>query len=235
MSAPASAPSIVVVGAGAANLKSAVAANLVAALTVLDVAVALRDHDGASTRALAGDTAAVAVVALPWAGRPIAVVPGDARLDDPRLASARLVVVDPPPRLGEATRRAIDEAALVLVPVDASSLARRVLREVAALVAASAEPGRLRVALSRVVPRDADRWALVESIDGDAPGALLHATLPMARARRAGTPQAAGTLAPAPLYAPGTAAARAYARLARELVDALQLGDATAARVSTTA
>jgi len=229
-----SAPSIVVVGAGAANMKSAVAANLVAALAALDVAVALRDHDGASMRALAGDAPGAAVT-LPWAARPVAGVPGDAPLDDPRLADARLVVVDPPPRLGDATRRAIDAAALVLVPVDASSLARRVLREVAALVAASAEPGRLRVALSRVVPRDADRWALVESIDGDAPGALLHATLPMARVRRAGTPQATGTLVPAPLYAPGTAAARAYARLARELVDALQLGGPAAARVSTTA
>jgi hypothetical protein len=40
---------------------------------------------------------------------------------------------------------------------------------------------------------------------------------------------------PAPLYAPGTAAARAYERLARELVDALRPHGAPDARISTTA
>lgn len=204
---------IVVVGAGASNLKSVVAANLVVACAALDVAVALDDRHGASTRALAVGAALDVdgrLARLPWIPRPIA-------LGTP--AGVSLVVVDPPPRLDATTCAAVDGADVVLVPVDASPLARRVLRDVAARVAASPAPDRLRVALSRVVPRDVDRWALVEELDGEALGALLHATLPMAR----------------PRYAPRTAAARAYARLARELLVPLGLVSSDASSVSTSA
>jgi hypothetical protein len=90
------------------------------------------------------------------------------------------------------------------VPVDASALARRVLAEVA-----PAAGDRLRVVLARRLPRTADRWALVEQLEALADGALVPVTLPMARAG-----------APA-LYAPGTAAARAYVRLAADTRAAL--------------
>jgi chromosome partitioning protein len=209
---------IVVVGAGSANLKSTVAANLATALAALDLPVALADADGASSRALTandGDAPTAGVAPLPWTPRAV-------RLADPShptAAAGEIVVVDPPPRLGPATTAALAAADLVLVPVDATALARRVLRDVAALVGASARPPRLRAALARLVPREADRWGLVDAIEALAPGALLHTTLPMARSVR---PVGRGAAArQAMLFAPGTAAARAYAALARELLDGL--------------
>lgn len=199
--------SIVVVGAGAANLKSVVATNLVVACASLDVDVALDDRDGTSSHALLPEGGAAR---LPWIARSITI--GAA-------TDAALLVVDPAPRFDDATRAAIDGADIVLVPVDASPFARRILRDVVRVVADSPAPDRVRVALARVVPRDADRWALVDELDGDAPGALLHSTLPMGRL----------------LYAPRTAAARAYARLARELLVPLGLLPEVAGAVSTSA
>jgi cellulose biosynthesis protein BcsQ len=207
---------IVVVGAGAANLKSTVAANLAAAVAMLDVAVALHDRDGASTRALSQTATPGRRVQLPWAAGSIVLGPAQGAH-----SGVPLAIVDPPPRLDEVTRADVAAADLVLVPVDASPLARRALREVRVLLDQSGHLDRLRVALSRVVPRTADRWALVDDIEGDAPGALLHATLPMVRARR-------GSLAgrDVTLYAPGTAAAHAYERLARELLAVVGLAPA---------
>lgn len=204
---------IVVVGAGAANLKSTVAANLAAAFAAsatLDVPVALADADGASSRALAAEAHDAQ---LPWARRPVRLVASRDAAGD------ALVVVDPPPRLGPATTDAIAAADLVLVPVDATPLALRVLRDVAAVVRVAERPPRLRAALARLVPREADRWELVDRVEATAPGALLRSTLPMARSTRlvAGDPLSR----PAMLYAPGTAAARAYALLAEELLEAL--------------
>jgi len=205
---------VLVLGAGAGNLKSTVAANLVCALAAAGVDVALADADGASSRALrVGAPYGRALAPLPWVGRVL-------RLDDapdPRPLTGEVLVVDPPPRFDDAARGRIRDADLVLVPVDASSLAFRVLGEVAGHVGALPDDRRplLRVALGRLLPRDVDRWGLVDRIDEAAPGALVHTTLPMARTVRVGADRQAR------LYAPGTAAARAYARLARELLDAL--------------
>jgi cellulose biosynthesis protein BcsQ len=197
---------LVVVGAGGANLKSTVAANLAAALAALDVPVALADAEGASSRVLGAP--------LPWTPRQVRLADGarDAAPDE-------LLVVDPPARLGPATTDAIADASLVLVPVDATPLALRVLRDVAAIVRVAGRPPALRAVLARLVPRTADRWGLLDRVEELAPGALLRTTLPMARSVR---------LAPndpiarqAVLYAPGTAAARAYRRLAVELLGAI--------------
>jgi cellulose biosynthesis protein BcsQ len=206
---------IVVVGAGAANVKSTVALNLAVALAGIGNApVTLVDLDGAPAAAL-GVTPPGAVE-IPWLPRPLPVVATLDAVGDSLLPGST-VVVDPPPRLDATTRAVLDRARVVLVPVDASPLAARVLGEVAAAVGGGA---RLRVALARRLPRDVDRWGLVDRVDELAPGALLRSTLPMARpgaATRAGTVAHAGRRA-AVLYAPGSAAARAYSALAAELM-----------------
>jgi cellulose biosynthesis protein BcsQ len=205
---------IVVVGAGAANVKSTVALNLAVALVgAADASVTLVDLDGAPAAALGVTPPAVA--AIPWLARPLPVVAAlDTALDGALEAGlpGSTVVVDPPPRLDTTTRAVLARAHVVLVPVDASPLATRVLGEVAAAVGPTA---RLRVALARRLPRDVDRWGLVDRVDELAPGALLRSTLPMARPGGA-RPVAARRAAV--LYAPGSAAARAYAALAGEIV-----------------
>ena len=212
---------VVVLGAGAHVHKSTVALNLAVAAAALGVETALRDLDGASSRALrralgahadapshaeadapAIDSANGSVARLPWTMAPLHL---DAR--DPRAA---LVVVDPPPRLDDEVRALVRAADLVLVPVDASPLARRLVRETAALAVGGAP--RLALALARRLPRETDRWALVEALDAEAPGALLATTLPMGSA-----PRGRGRTDAARLYAPRTAAARAYATLVRAL------------------
>ena len=70
--------------------------------------------------------------------------------------------------------------------------------------------------LAALLPRDVDRWGLVDRVDELAPGALLRATLPMAPSRAAARPVAARRSAL--LYAPGSSAARAYAALAGEIM-----------------
>lgn len=204
---------LVVVGAGAASLKSTVALNVAVAAAAAGTATLLRDLDGASSRALARAAGDGAAVTLPWAAAPLAV----SAAPDPEPASAApgalaLVVVDPPPRLDDAVRAELARATVVLVPVDASPLARRALREVAAWRAARESPPVLRVALARALPRDADRWALLEEIEALAPDALLPATLPAGRLAAPGARERV-----ARLYAPGTRAAAAYAALARTL------------------
>lgn len=240
---------VVVVGAGAANLKSTVALNLAAAVAAGGRAVRLVDGDGASGRALrralaggpgaetgidgaslhgpsTGERADAWTARLPWAAAPVAVVDHPGLVSLARLhgapqdgSAAPVTIVDPPPRLDGPVRAALDAADMVLVPVDASSLALRVLGEVEAALAGRG--GALCVALARRLPRSADRWALVERLEGLAPGVLLPVTLPMARAT-AGRRDAL-------LYAPGTRAARAYAALARALalVDAPESPTAT--------
>jgi cellulose biosynthesis protein BcsQ len=215
--------------AGAAGLKSAVALNLAAALAAAGAAVRLRDLDGASSRGLAaaaGPLGAGGRVRLPWAAADLAVVrgegPGDPGADD---GDAGLIeVVDPPPRFDASVRALAASAALVVVPVDASALARRVLGEVAPAVAAGG--GRLRVVLTRRLPRAADRWALVDQLDALAPDALSPVTLPVPR------PGAAGAAA---LYAPGTRGARAYAQLAADVRAQLAACAAAPASLSTSA
>lgn len=210
---------IVVVGAGAANVKSTVALNLAVALSgfVAHAAgdgrspVALADLDGAPSAALRLDGAGMAEI--PWLPRPLAVVRS---LDE--AAPGATVVVDPPPRLDGTTRAAIAVATLVVVPVDASPLAARVLGDVAAALRDGGGRAVLRVALARRLPRDVDRWGLVDRVDEIAPGALLRSTLPMARpsAARSGETRRAAVL-----YAPSSSAARAYETLVGELMQEL--------------
>jgi hypothetical protein len=167
--------------AGAGPLRSTAALNLAAAVAAAGTAVVLRGPDGSATP-----------LALPWA--------------PPPAGGESATVVDLPPRLDDAVRAALAESDRVLVPVDASPLARRALREVAAVLGARA-PEVLRVALARTLPRDADRWALLGELEEIAPGALVPTTLPSGRGRGA----------PPRLYAPGTAGARAYVRVAAAL------------------
>ena len=214
MSASGPAARLVVVGAGAASLKSTVALNLAVAAATAGTDTRLRDLDGASSRALvraAGAGADEGSVALPWAAAPLAVSVGpDAEPEGPETPA--LVVVDPPPRLDDAVRAELARATVVLVPVDATPVARRALREVAAWLATREAPPALRVAMARALPRDADRWALLEEVEALAPGAMLPATLP---AGRLASP--AGRERVARLYAPGTRGAAAYAALVRAL------------------
>ncbi len=217
---------LVVVGAGAASLKSTVALNLAVAAAAGGTATALRDLDGASSRALARAAGDGAAVALPWAAAPLTV---HAQTDVVGVETS-LVVVDAPPRLDDAVRAELARAALVLVPVDASPVARRALAEVAAWIAARPAPPVLRVALARGLPRAADRWALLEEIEALAPGAMLPTTLPAGRA-----PATGGRERVARLYAPGTRAAAAYAALLRAMGVAIPAaGDAGLSVPSTT-
>ena len=204
---------IVVVGAGAANVKSTVALNLAVALSAHGAGddrspVALADLDGAPSIALRLDGPGAAEI--PWLPRPLAVVRS---LE--AVAPGATVVVDAPPRLDGTTRAAIAAATLVVVPVDASPLAARVLGEVAAALRSGGGRAVLRVALARRLPRDVDRWGLVDRVDEIAPGALLRSTLPMARpaAARSGETRRAAVL-----YAPSSSAARAYEALVGELM-----------------
>jgi chromosome partitioning protein len=226
----ASAPArvVTVVGAGAGNLKGTVALNLAAALAALGRRVALHEHDGAAAAALgASAPARVPLPRAPYGAAAVELALYGA--DDVPSAPGGIVVVDPPPRLDARTRAAVAAAHVVIVPVDASPLALRVLADVAATVqAVAASPApRLRVVLARLVPRSADRWSLVERVAEVAPGALFHATLPMARraGRDAGRGGGAPAVGGAVLYAPGTRAAAAYRALAVELLAALD-GDA---------
>jgi len=221
---------VAVVGGGATNVKSTVALNLALALAnaASAPAVTLADLDGAARLALRLDGAGVATV--PWSHVPLRIATSLDGAEAP--GSGELVVVDPPPRFGPTTERALALADVALVPVDASPLAARVLAEVAGRLRSRAgepRPPRLRVVLARRLPRSVDRWGLVDRIDELAPGGLLVGTLPMAR------PQAADPGA-AVLYSPGTAAERAYAVLSAEIVEALGTAGAPAwaGRVSTT-
>ena len=209
---------VTVVGAGAGNLKATVALNLAAALAAHGERVALREHSGLVAATLG--VPASGPVALPRAPGVGAPAPVLALLDgDGPAGEATVVVVDPPARLDAVTRDAILAADVVIVPVDATPLAVRVLREVADVVRSAAPAGapRLRVTLARLLPRAVDRWTLVEQVTELAPDALFHASIPMAR-------RASGRGAPAPralLYAPGTGAAAAYGALAAELLRTL--------------
>jgi cellulose biosynthesis protein BcsQ len=143
------------------------------------------------------------------------------------VADNRLGVVDPPARFDDVTRGVVCRADLVVVPVDGSALALRVLHEVVELVGPSGGD-RVRAVLARRLPRTVDRWSLVERIDEHVPGSLFVATIPMARRDSARDGAAV-------LYAPGTAAARAYAALAVEVADRLRVRSSQAGALSTSA
>lgn len=233
-------------GAGSSNIKSTTAANLAAALATLGVGVELCDLDpaGHSTRALTGAAPPVASPAGSVRrvtlddGHPVAA-PARLQLAEPESDRADLatkplpavLIVECAPRLDARSVDVLHGADLVLVPVDASPLARRAIDEVAAhllpMPVAPREGGalathgdsprapaapRLRAVLSRLLPRATDRWALVDAIEERHPGALYGVTVPMGRR----TTSASGTpaLAPATLYSPAGRAAAAYRALA---------------------
>jgi hypothetical protein len=209
----------VVVGAGAGPLACTVALNVAVAAASAGTPTLLHDLDGAAARALARVVAEDGVVALPWTTAPLRLRTPGGETSPP--TPGTLVIVAAPRRLDAAVRVELERAALVLVPMDATAVARRALREVAALLAALPAPALLHAVLGRSLPRDADRWALLEEIEALAPGALLSATLPTGRA----APGVAGADA-ARLYAPGTAAAAAYAAVLVAVVGSLQAGRA---------
>ncbi len=194
---------LVVVGAGAGPLACTVALNVAVAAAIGGTPVVLHDLDGAASRALARVVGADGVCALPWTTAPLHLWTSSDPA--PRSAQGALLIVAAPRRLDAAVRTELERATAVLVPMDATAVARRALREVAALLAQLPTPPLLHAVLARSLPRDADRWALLEEIEALAPGALLSATLPAGRA----TPGPGS--GDARLYAPGTAAATAYA------------------------
>ena len=207
---------LVVVGAGAGPLAGTVALNLAVAAASSGTPTLLHDQDGSASRALDRVVGADARAALPWTTAALHLQRSDAVA--PALTPGTLVVVGAPRRLNEAVRAELSRATLVLVPMDATAVARRALREVAALLSQLPAAAILRAVLTRSLPRDADRWALLEEIEALAPGALLSATLPAGRAVSGAAASDA-----ARLYAPGTAAAAAYAAVlaavARSLAD----------------
>jgi hypothetical protein len=205
----------VVVGAGAGPLACTVALNVAVAAASGGTPTLLHDLDGAAARALARVVGLDGVVALPWTTAPLQLRTAGGETSPP--APHTLVIVAAPRRLDAPVRAELERAAVVLVPMDATAVARRALREVAALLAASPAPALLHAVLGRSLPRDADRWALLEEIEALAPGALLSATLPAGRAG----PGPAGADA-ARLYAPGTAAATAYAAVLAAVVRSLE-------------
>ena len=194
---------LVVIGAGAGPLACTVALNVAVAAAGSGTPVVLHDLDGAASRALARVVGADGRCALPWTTAPLQLQRSGAETS--AAVPGALTIVAAPRRLDAAARAQLERATAVLVPMDATAVARRALREVATLLAQRPAPPVLHAVLTRSLPRDADRWALLEEIEALAPGALLSATLPAGRAAGAG---AADT---ARLYAPGTAAATAYA------------------------
>jgi cellulose biosynthesis protein BcsQ len=221
---------VAVAGAGSSNIKSTTATNLAVAISALGLDVELRDLDpaGHSIRALTGaPPAAPTAAGVRWitlsaaSGRRARV----AAVASSEGAPAPIIVVECAPRLDAASERALLGADLVLVPLDASALARRALQEVAGLLdghptkAGGAPP--LRAVLSRLLPRAADRWSLVETI-GERDGATLYeVTLPMGRATTVAS--GAPALAPATLYSPAGRAAAAYRAVARLIMRDLGL------------
>jgi cellulose biosynthesis protein BcsQ len=217
---------VAVAGAGATNIKTTAALNLAVAFAAAGVRTELRDLDpaGAATLALGGAPATVDGAPAPRDVRLAPLAPGSLTLTSgwgdvaaptgtPAPPGPALTLLDCPPRLDAATTRALAVAHLVLVPVDGSPLALRVLRELSAS-ASDEQRSRLRAVLTRLLPRRVDRWAVLEELSDGFPGTLYATTVPMGRTGAARGGDRART---ATLFAPTTRAARAYAALAREV------------------
>jgi len=218
-------PTIVVTGDGEAPIGPTLALNLAVAFSALGCAVELCDEESPAlasaplrdARISGGDAAdgERCVLLRPGArlGLPVA--------DSSATASpARLRIVSC------AVDRAVSDPWLrrpvrVVVPVDASQRSRRALDAIASLLDAPAgdwpgPPPTLTVILSRLLPRGADRWALVEGLEDRFAQRVCDVTLPMGRARGPARPASGATL-----YAPTGGAARAYRAVARLLAGGL--------------
>lgn len=125
--------------------------------------------------------------------------------------SAALTVRDCPPGLSPLTLAALEDADLVLVPLEASPLALPGLADIAAIVASLPRPPRLRVALVRVNDRRILTGDVRERVRADYPGALYGAEIP----EDVRAAEAPGFGLPVTLYAPQSRAAVAYGELAR--------------------
>src|SRR5687767_4201319 len=123
---------LVVVGAGAGPLASTVALNVAVAAAGSGTPVVLHDLDGAASRALTRVVGADGRCALPWTTAPLHLRTSGA--PEPPIVAGGLTVVAAPRRLDAAVRAEVERATVVLVPMDASVVARRALREVAALL-----------------------------------------------------------------------------------------------------
>lgn len=211
-------PTLAVAGGADGRSRPTVALNLAVGLSAIGYAVELVDRDPAAPllRALRGVAAQSPqpVVLDAGAGLGLSVRPA---ADAP----AALRVLDAGPTLGEDAEAVIRAAALVVVPLDAGPAARDALDRIAAALDWRLDA--LLVVLSRLLPRAADRWRLVDDLDEQYAEALSPVTLPMGRRPGAAAGGAGGG---ATLYAPTGRAAKAYVAVAREVAARLALAPA---------
>ena len=208
-------PILAIVGSAEGRARSTVSVNLAVAASALGHAVELVDRDPAAplARALGSDLGSVAepIALEAGAGLGIAV-----RRSGEVRPSLRLV--DAGPALDDAALDLMREAALVVVPLDATISARRALDW--SVTALGGRRGALLVLLSRTLPRATDRWRLVDELDERYADALSGITVPMGRRGARSGPERE---ADATLYAPTGRAAKAYRAVAREILPRLGL------------
>lgn len=213
---------VAVAGAGATNVVATVAVNLAVAFAVLGARVQLRDVEPgrSATRALTGasldrTTGSVCrVTSRP--GAPLAI-PAAEPVDESRADDQAHGVTVVSCASEDAAGDAIPETAdVVLVAVDGTPQSLLALDAVASRCGGRT----VTILLSRSISRRVDRWALVDRLSERADARLSPHTVPMGGGSRAGRGAASR---PATLYAPTTAAARAYAAVATELVAALAI------------
>lgn len=213
---------VAVAGAGATNVVATVAVNLAVAFATLGARVQLRDVDAlrSATRALTGasldrTTGSVSRVTS-RTGAPLAIPaaePVDESRADDQAPGVTVVSCASEVPAGDAI---LETADVVLVAVDGTP------QSLLALDAVASRCGErtVTILLSRSISRRVDRWALVDRLNERADARLSPDTVPMGGGSRAGRENPSR---PATLYAPTTAAARAYAAVARELAAALAI------------
>jgi cellulose biosynthesis protein BcsQ len=209
-------PTLVVAGGADGRSRSTVALNLAVALSALGHAVELVDGDPAAPllRALRAVAAPAPQRVVLEAGAGLGL---SLRTNTGEAAALRLV--DTGPTLDEGAIGLLRTATLVVVPLDAGAAARSALDQIAA--ALEGRTAALLVVLSRLLPRAADRWRLVDDLDERYADALSPVTLPMGRrvAAADGPPLSAEPT----LYAPTGRAAKAYRAVARHVAPRLGL------------
>lgn len=211
-------PTLVVAGGSDASARATVAVNLAVAFSALGHEVEIVDRDPATPLlgALAGAATRPRDTVVLAAGARLGIT-----LRSSGSVAAGLRVADAGPSLDEVTLDLIANASLVVVPLDSTPAARQALDGLAELLLE--RPGSLRVVLSRLLPRAADRWSLVEELDERYADALSAVTLPMGRRALAAS---GGRAVGATLFAPTGRAAKAYVAVARELARVLGLAEA---------